>query len=142
MQKRLLRWAAAVLLLALPLQAFSAASMLFCGRVTHETWLVQASTALPYHDDNQSSSVAQGDERGHHGGLVGHHHDGDHNKLKHPADSCSACSDCCCPTVLPSAEPPAAVLVGTLALLIPSAAQPIPDFTPDRLERPPRNTLV
>src|SRR5438093_7542901 len=116
--------------------------MLFCGRVTHETWLLQAATALSYHNDDQSQSVAQDNERDHHGGFVGHHHDGDHNQIKHLAESCSTCSDCCCPTALPSAKPPGTALVGTLALLVPSAAQPIPDSMPERLERPPRSSFV
>jgi hypothetical protein len=128
--------------LALPLQAFAAASMLFCGRVTHETWLLQVATALSYHDTDQSPLAAHDNERDHHDGFVGHHHDGDHDQVKHLADSCSACSDCCCPTVLASAKPPGAAIVGTLAWRIPSATQPIPDSTPDRLDRPPRNTLV
>jgi len=110
--------------------------MLFCGRVTHETWVLQAATALSDQPADQSASVAHDNERDHHDGFVGHRHDRDHNQVKHLADSCSACSDCCCPTALPSAEPPGAAVVGTVALRIPSAVQPIPDSTPDRLERP------
>src|SRR5437660_907865 len=116
--------------------------MLFCGRVTHETWLLQAATALSYHNDDQSQSVAQDNERDHHGGFVGHHHDGDHNQIKHLAESCSTCSDCCCPTALPSAERTPLAFADSLSTLIPFVTQSIPDSALERLERPPRNTLV
>ena len=142
MQRKLVRFAAALLLLALPMQAFAAASMLFCGRVTHNTWLQQTARALSDHDADHHATVLHGNDSGHHGRAVGHNHDGDHGQLKHLAESCSACSDCCCPTALPSAQPPSTGLIGSLVLIVSSAAQPIPDASPDRLERPPSNTLV
>jgi hypothetical protein len=141
MQRRLFRLAATFLLLALPLQAFAAASMLFCGRVTHNTWLGQTVKALSDHDAGHRSAMHHDNNDGQHGEAAGHDHDSDHGQLKHLADSCSACSDCCCPTALLSAEPASTGVIGSFAI-VSSSAQPIPDTAPDRLERPPRNTLV
>ena len=142
MTRCLRNFVALLLLAALPLQAFAAASMLFCGRVTHDTWLGHTVKALSDHPAGRIAPVAHENERDHHGGFVGHHHDGDHNQLKHLADSCSACSDCCCPTTLPAAEALSLAFAGSLATLIPFVTHPIPDSAPERLERPPRSTLV
>ena len=141
-KRRLLKLAAVFLLLALPLQAFAAASMLFCGRVTHDTWLGQAVKALSDQHVGQLVQVAHHNDGDQHNGIVGHHHDGDHNQIKHLAESCSTCSDCCCPTTLPSAERTPLAFAGSLSALIPFASQSIPDSALERLERPPRNTLV
>ncbi len=141
-KRRLLKLTAVLLLLALPLQAFAAASMLFCGRVTHDTWLGQTVKALSDQHVDQLARVADQGDGDHHDGIVGHHHDGDHNQIKHLAESCSTCSDCCCPTTLPSAEQTSLPFAGNLSALIPFITQPIPDSAPERLERPPRNTLV
>ena len=134
--------AAVLLLLALPLQAFAAASMLFCSGNTYDTWVGQSVKASSDRDANQPTPVAHEYDRDHHDGLVGHHHDGDRNQLKHLAESCSTCSDCCCPTTLPSADATSLAFADNHPTLISFVAQPIPDSVPERLERPPRNTLV
>ncbi len=131
-----------VLLLALPLQAFAAASMLFCGRVTHDTWLGETVAALSDHRVGQFAQAAQRHQSDHHDGVVGHHHDGDGAQLKHLAESCSTCSDCCCPTTLPSAERTSLAFGDSISTQILFVAHAIPDSAPERLERPPRNTLV
>src|ERR1700682_5519777 len=116
--------------------------MLFCGRVTQDTWLGQTLNALFDHDVGQTAQIVHENDRDHHGAFHGHHHNGDDNQLKHLAESCSTCSDCCCPTTLPSAERTPLAFAGSLFTLIPFVAQPIPDSALERLERPPRNTLV
>jgi hypothetical protein len=141
-KKRLLKLAAVLLLLALPLQAFAAASMLFCGRITHDTWLGQTVKALSDQHGDQLAQVAHQNDGDHHDGFVGHHHDGNGNQIKHLAESCSTCSDCCCPTTLPSAERTSLAFADSLSTLIPFVTQPIPDSALERLERPPRNSLV
>jgi hypothetical protein len=141
-KRRFLKLAAVLLLLALPLQAFAAASMLFCGRVTHDTWLGQAVKALSDQHIGQTAQVAHQNEGDHHDGVVGHHHDGDGNQIKHLAESCSTCSDCCCPTTLLSAEQTSLAFAGSLYTLIPFGTQSIPNSALERLERPPRYTLV
>jgi len=125
----------------MPLQALASASMLFCGRVTHDTWLGLAVNAVSLHGDSHGTVVhdTEGDQ-GH--AVAGHHHDGGHDQLKQLADSCSACSDCCCPTALPSSEAPSAGLIHTFVLAIVFPDPRIPDATPDRLERPPRSILA
>jgi hypothetical protein len=139
---RLRNFAAVLLLMALPLQAFAAASMLFCGRITHDTWLGQTVKALSDQHGGQLAQGAHQNDGDHHDGFVGHRHDGDDNQIKHLAESCSTCSDCCCPTTLPSAEQTSLAFADSLSTLIPFVTQPIPDSALERLERPPRNTLV
>lgn len=140
-KKRLRNLAAALLLLAMPLQAFAAASMLFCGRVMHDKWLGQTFEVLSKRDVGRLATVVNEDERGDHARLLVHPHDDGHKQTQHLADSCSSCTDCCCPTVLASALPASPPLVASQGLPIPFIFHAPPDFIRDRLERPPSSTL-
>ncbi len=125
-----------MLLLAMPLQAFAAASMLFCGRVTHDTWLGHVIAAVSdqtfsHHDGSRTDAHDDGDRHG----------DGEHYTLHHFADSCSACSDCCCPTTLTAAEPFEFGSDGH-SDAIPYVDLPFSGAVPDRFDRPPRSTLA
>jgi hypothetical protein len=141
-KSRLRRYIAFLLLSALPLQAFAAASMLFCGRVTHDTWVAYAIKTLSGHDLAGGESSRNGHSSTAELGEAVDADHADHDHLRHLADSCSACSDCCSPTSLPSAEPPPFVFVASYFTLIAFVEHPFSGLAPERIERPPRSASL
>lgn len=136
-----------LLLLALPLQGFAAATMLNCGPNHHRML-----SATPV----KAPSVADVDAKvGHHGhvmGMAGDHHDmvadagsndmpSVHHLDKLTKFKCIACAACCLGAALPTAPlvftsfPPAM----TTAAFV---SNPHADFLSGGLDRPPRLPLV
>ena len=134
-----------LLLLALPLQVFAAASMVHCGASHHRMM--------------QAASPAVGDAQGH--AMHAHHHematvdpmhsngagDAEHGASSvHDLDKlskfkCSACAACCTGAAMPTAA--------LFIPLLPTATKmavfvfgPHVDFLSGGLDRPPRNLLV
>lgn len=114
-----------VLLAALPLQGFAAASMLGCGPNHH-----RASVTAP------TEAAAPGSDAVHH-----HTASGDHDHADKAGSKCSVCAACCVGAALPAA-----------ALVFAAAAPPeVPTtllwmgavgFLTDGPDRPPRSLLV
>lgn len=145
--KRIRTFVVALVLLTLPMQSMAAASMLVCRGDNHATWL---------------ASVIIGDQHGHPGvgalsvvhkhaaHAVNTHHSDTEDGVNlaagtdqhHPASSCSSCSDCCCVSSLPSSGQPTLVAVVSAGAPISIIVQPVSGYVPERLDRPPRNTLV
>lgn len=124
-----------LLVLALPMQGYAAATMLSCI-TTHQ----HATTAIDMHDHADDTLMDSG---------VRHHHDhGQHgvdgNRVSHGPDSgthakagCNTCSVCCAAALIPSG--PLWNLADDSSDL-PAAAPAIPfsGHIPATLERPPR----
>ena len=123
-----------LLLLALPLQGYAAATTLNCGAGHHPMSAAVASVAIP---------VASGEPRHvHHGDTTdpaasaGHHHADGTSKSK-----CSACATCCVGAALPAT---ALVFVDAVPDRAPTrffSIGPI-GFLTDGPDRPPRTHLV
>lgn len=119
---------ACLLLIALPLQGYSAGTMLFCGASIpaagvsgHEHEDVYAA-----HHDEAASADADG--------AATDYHDAMHGK-------CSVCSSCCSAAALP-ATPVAATSATLRAAPLPELEHADRGFGPARLERPPRLSLA
>lgn len=135
-----------LLLVALPLQGFAAATMLHCGPNHHRLLGAAAAPANEAHHH-----AAGGHHRhatvgtdGHHG-TVGDDSAKDLSSVQHLDNlakfKCSACAACCMGAALPTAAhamacvPPAM----TTAVFVPT---PHVDFWSDGLDRPPRSFLA
>ena len=143
--RKALMW---LLLLALPLQGYAAATMLNCGPNHHSMMVGSATASGAVHDP---SSV------GHHHGdagaasVAGDHHStaandsGDDASAAHDLNQlakskCSACAACCMGVALP----PAALAVASFPPAMTPAvfvSAPHDDFLSDGLDRPPRLLL-
>jgi hypothetical protein len=146
--KRVRRIAIALLLLALPMQALAAASMLYCNGDHHATWLQVATNVL------FGPSVAEApasEQSGHHDGGAAdahdasdtsHHDDTAADGDDHPGSPCSSCTDCCCAASILSSGQSTFAITPAPSGPISTVAPPVPGYVPERLERPPRNTLV
>lgn len=135
-----------LLLLALPLQGFAAATMLNCGPNHHR--LLVAATAEP-NGGHGHSAVGQ---HQHVTGVADDHHqsvsDGGANDLPpaHHLDKltkvkCSACAACCMGAALPTA----ALAIASVPPAMTTASfvsTPHVDFLSDGLDRPPRLLLA
>ena len=147
--KRVRRIAVALLLLALPMQAFAAASMLYCNGDHHATWLQVATDVLFGH---AVAEAPVGERSGHHDGggddaalnasEANHHDDTAPDGDDHRGSQCSSCSDCCCAASIPSSGQSTFALGPAPSGPISIVAQLVSGYVPERLERPPRNTLV
>jgi len=126
MFKRLLIW---IMLIALPLQSYAAASMIYCA---------------PNHHGMAASSMA--DEHSQHA----HHHDAgatdDHSGKDHTpqksADKCSACSSCCLGTGATSAFKTDIATPSGSPVLVSHPIDAFASVIPEGLQRPPRNTSL
>jgi len=135
-----------LLLLALPLQGFAAATMLNCGPNHHRMWEASVGTQVDSSDHaahghhQHPQNVAEPDEMA----AAGDHDDVD-NSLHHLSKlskfKCSACAACCMGVALPPSPiaflsfPPASVLTS-------SVFAPHVDFVSSGLDRPPRLFLA
>jgi len=137
-----------LLALALPVQGFAAATMLFCAGDHHHGAVAPgassamgsdhadlATTAahLPVHSQNAASPHDQ------HASNAGPHSPG--KSLAKVDGKCSACSACCTSVALPSAlmafQP-----VKADAPLVASVTRALVGFLPDGQDRPPRTFLA
>lgn len=147
MSKRIRAFAAVVVLLALPMQSMAAASMLVCNGDDHATWLTTiANGGGDAHAGKGSSSHshqhAAHAANDHHSGTVDRADFSAGEEKHHPASSCSSCSDCCCAASLPSPGQSMIDTIATSGAAVSTIAHPVSGYVPDRLDRPPRSTLV
>jgi hypothetical protein len=146
--KRIRHFAIAFLLLTLPMQAMAAASMVYCHGDHHATWLQVATHVLFGHSVAAASASARSGhhdadtDAAHDGSNPNHHDDGVPPGDDHRGSPCSSCTDCCCAASLPSPGQSALVLVRPPSGPISMVARHVSGYVPERLERPPRNTLV
>ena len=145
-----------LLLLALPLQGFAAATMRNCGPGHHQKSEVAAVTldaaeSHPAASDGHHHAVVMADD--HHAVVMADDHHAAASPAhahvatvaqgldNHPKFKCSACATCCMGVALPTATlaiasvPPAV----TLTAFVPADHV---DFLADGLDRPPRLSLV
>src|SRR5687768_652304 len=124
-----------LIMLAIPLQGFATASMLFCG---------------PHH-----ASLAQRADAGHHdhGAAHAHHHhdaapatDDDETGLagfvKLFSVKCSACAACCSLSALPATAMPSLSFLPSISVAVPFFGSSYAGIVPDGLERPPSQHLA
>jgi hypothetical protein len=147
--KHVRRIVIALLLMALPMQALAAASMLYCNGDHHATWLQVATNAL---FGPGVAGTPASERSGHHdGGAAGaahdvsdtsHHDDTAPDGDDHPGSGCSSCTDCCCAASILSSGQSTYAIAPPPSGPISTVAQPVSGYVPERLERPPRNTLV
>lgn len=125
-----------LLLVAVPLQGYAAAGMLFCGAVGERA---PVAAGVEHHHDHATSAL---DVTHHHAATAGASDEGaawDLHDVMH--GKCSACSSCCSVAALPSAPMASAVFE-------PRATSFIEYERADtgrgsaRLERPPRLNLA
>jgi hypothetical protein len=147
--KRVRRFAFAVLLLALPVQAFAAASMLYCNGDHHATWLQVATDILLGRGIAGTHNIERSDH--HVGGTVDVAHDASDASDQddagpdtddHRGSQCSSCSDCCCAASIPSSGQPTVAIAHAAIGPNSIVAQFVSGYVPERLERPPRNPLA
>jgi hypothetical protein len=116
-----------LMLLAVPVQGFAAASMLLCEPIV----VSHSGSSLPHHHDQ--TQISQGSEHAH-----DHQHTGNH----HTADKCGACAACCIAVAMTA--PASAVLPQMhidserIAALDAFPSSVVPDY-PDR---PPQASFV
>ena len=148
MTKRVRRFVIALLLLALPMQAMAAASMVYCNGDHHATWLQVATHVLFGHSVPAASPSARGGhhdadtDAAHDGSNPNHHDDGVAGGDDRRGSPCGSCTDCCCAASLPSPGQSALVLGPPLSGPISGVASHVSGYVPERLERPPRSILV
>ena|SRR5437870_3578489 len=138
--KRLRSFFAVLLLLALPLQALASAVMV--PRIGSHDGTAHAAWVDALHSHANADDDVRVDANLPHPGAGPHHHEGSSNEPASHSSTCSVCGDCCCPiSILGSA-----LLVPGLAVdhgdVISFPTHRIPSPAPDRLDRPPRSTLV
>lgn len=108
-----------MLLIAIPLQGFAGASMLFCGQAAHHAQPADANE----HAGHDHAMHAQQDEP-------------DAKQLPGAPHVCAICASCCHAVAITQAEPvvllPPAPVAGPLAplVLIPSRPAQVPDKPP------------
>ena len=139
-------FAVVLLLLTLPMQSMAAASMLVCNGDDHSTWLTTIVNGEGHSDAGNGASSLSHQHAAH---AANDHHPGTIESIvvgagddKHPAASCSSCSDCCCAASLPSPGQSMLAAIGSSGAAVSTIAQPVSGYVPDRLDRPPRSTLV
>jgi hypothetical protein len=145
--KHVRRFAIAILLIALPMQGMAAASMLYCEGDHHATWLQVATQVIfaQMQSDSQTERTTRqvaGREAIHDASDVDHHDETFSDGDDHSGSQCSSCSDCCCAASLPGSAQVALAPIQPLNGPIPTVAALVSGGLPERLERPPRNTLV
>jgi hypothetical protein len=141
-----------LLVAALPVQGWAAATMLNCGPSHH-----QMAVESPAHDAVRHAHVSEHDSMESHSGHSHEHHataglskvdvdgdqpaDNDHPLQKLGKFKCSACASCCLSVALPS---PVLSFDASVSSDTPVAGMPqaVAVFLTDGLERPPRTILA
>lgn len=137
-----------LLVLAIPVQGFAAAGMLFCGPGHHDSHTRTAGALEHYpgmamvhsHDEDNASSDGHSDHA--HQASEGTSQPGKLNIDKLGADKCSVCSACCNAA---AALPMAAIALPAMAphaSPLPAESAAFAGFIPGSLERPPRHLLA
>ena len=145
MTKRIRRFAAALLLLALPMQVFAVSSMHYCDGDHHATWLQVATNVsfddsvagAPAHERSGHHDVGAADAADKSSGASHHHDDGAPGGDDHRGSQCSSSA-----ASIPSSDQSTLTLAPARSAAISVVAEPVSGYVPERLERPPRSTLV
>jgi hypothetical protein len=126
-----------IVALAMPLQGYAAAAMIACGPM-HS----QMASSLDHpasHDDHVAVGHSHHSMDGASGEANGH----DPSSLaKFMKFKCSACASCCTASAAPSPVVPFSGVMQAHAEAIPFFGSSEDTIVPDRLERPPRTSLV
>lgn len=136
MPRALRTFLSCLVMLAIPLQGFAAASMILCG--PHHAAMAQGADSGSHHHDDAAAP---------------HHHpdatpapDAGENALgefvKSLGMKCSACSSCCSLAALPIAPVPSLTFLPTTSVAAPFFSSSYTGIVPDGLERPPSRHLA
>jgi len=120
-----------LLALAIPLQGYAAAAMVFCGSENVTATRTAAATmhANPHHHaDLQSAGLTSTSTS-----MQGDHHNGAHDKASHSCSSCAAC----CIGVIPMPSTLAATQALAITHAIPFPLSGFVGYMPENPERPP-----
>ncbi|AMO99297.1 hypothetical protein CAter282_1412 [Collimonas arenae] len=118
-----------LLALAIPLQGYAAAAMVFCGseNVTAARTAAATMHASSHHRaDLQSAGLTSTS-------MQGDHHNGAHDKVSHSCSSCAAC----CIGVIPMPSTLAATQALAITHAIPFPLSGFVGYMPENPERPP-----
>ena len=135
-----------LLLLALPLQGFAAATMLNCGPNHHRLWEASAVTQVDSSDPAAHGHHHHSTDVADTGGLGAADDQADGNSSQHDLSKlskfkCSACAACCMGIALP-ASPLAFLSFPPASAPTPNVSAPQFDFVSNGLDRPPRLFLA
>ena len=146
-----------LLVAALPVQSWAAATMANCGPIHHRMAVESAAAhdVMPHSHDSGRDPMAPHsghthDQHGHHGATVvsdadvdsSHAPDADHHSLQNLGKfKCSACASCCLGLALPS---PVLSFDASVSSDTPVAGMPqaVAVFLTGGLERPPQTILA
>jgi len=129
-----------ILILAMPIHGFAAASMIVCG--PNHARMAEAAEAASHDHGGGAQSGA------------GHHHHAAAPSAHDPADDpeslfvkilklkCSACESCCAMSAVPVAALPSLSFVPSLGVTAPFFDSSNAAIVPDGLERPPSAVLA
>lgn len=124
-----------LLLLALPLQGFAAATLRHCGSGQHQRpAAVAAGPAATHH-----AAAGHAQAQAHHAtaGAPTAQHQHAAGKAALATTKCSACAACCMGVALPAAAPALVAVAPAMPPAGPVATRHV-DFLADGLDRPPR----
>lgn len=134
MRRAIRTFLSCLIMLAIPLQGFAAASMIFCG--PHHAAMAQRADsghhdhgADPAHNHDDTVSAIEVDERG----LDGF--------LKFFNFKCSACAACCTLSAMPVTPMPP-LFPPSISVAVPFFGSSYAGIVPDGLERPPSQHLA
>lgn len=135
MPRALRTFLSCLVMLAIPLQGFASASMVFCG--PHHASLAQGADAGHHHDHGTDAA------HHHHDATPGDAEDGGlADFLKLFAVKCSACASCCSLAAVPIAPIPALSFLPSIGVAVPFFGSSYAAIVPDGLERPPSQHLA
>ena len=124
-----------LIMLAIPLHGFAAASMIFCG--PHHAALAQRADSA-HHD--------HGEDHAHHHPHAAPATDADETGLagfvKFFSVKCSACAACCSLSAMPATPMPALNFLPSISVAVPFFGSSYAGIVPDGLERPPSQHLA
>lgn len=141
MFRRLIIW---IMLIALPLQSYAAASMLYCAP-THHT--MASADAHAMHDDNTDDDSRNAQHAEHCGMMMAAGGNGDETP-DHPtkphkeAGKCSACSACCMCTIAVFTSPANWLSSSGAAIMAPHLVDTLTSVSLETLQRPPRTSSL
>ena len=144
MLKRLIIW---IMLIALPLQSYAAASMLYCAPM-HQAMAMQ--TMVPadthaMHSDNADADPAHVQHAEHCDMAMAADGDDTSDQPTQPhkvAGKCSACSTCCMCTAAAASASATTFSSPGAAIMAPHLIDILTSISPETLQRPPRTSSV
>lgn len=144
MFRRLILW---IMLIALPLQSYAAASMLYCAPM-HQTMAMQTmvpADAHAMHGDHADADPAHIQHAEHCDMAMAA--DGDDSSDQSPqphkvAGKCSACSACCMCTAAVSSAPATTFSSPGAVIMAPHLVDTLTSVSLEMLQRPPRTSAL